>query len=267
MLILKVIRTYEWAQGFNREHWISLVQIGHQSWSEATLTLMLLENSEKSFDWGKQNTPAAIPYKNIIRAIKVLALQEAGVPHAVASRISTSCHLRCKTVGPETSLSPHFTHTLHHVNHTTPSSKDFLLSTYTLTKTAQVMYIYIHMYPQQWEQYAGDKIPWAVLLYVSGLTHWKPSKTMPSLELLHVPKPLLEYSVNLLVHLMRTFIPPTTSWNLLLGKRLRGKAPKYVTGSPPVNNDAGPKFVTVAPGAKHTHRKKIAAPTCPFLDA
>lgn len=87
------------------------------------------------------------PYPtNIIRAIKVLALQEAGVPHAVASRISTSCHLRCKPVGPETSLSPHFTHTLHHVNHTTPSSKDFLLSTYTLTKTAQVMYIYIYTY-------------------------------------------------------------------------------------------------------------------------
>lgn len=86
------------------------------------------------------------PYPtNIIRAIKVLALQEAGVPHAVASRISTSCHLRCKPVGPETSLSPHFTHTLHHVNHTTPSSKDFLLSTYTLTKTAQVMYIYIYI--------------------------------------------------------------------------------------------------------------------------
>lgn len=145
MLILKVIRTYEWAQGFNREHCLLLVQIGHQSWSEATLTLMLLENSEKSFDWGKQNTPAAIPYKNIIRAIKVLALQEAGVPHAVASRISTSCHLRCKPVGPETSLSPHFTHTLHHVNHTTPSSKDFLLSTYTSTKTAQVMCIYIYI--------------------------------------------------------------------------------------------------------------------------
>lgn len=222
MLILKVIRTYEWAQGFNREHCLSLVQIGHQSWSEATLTLMLLENSEKSFDWGKQNTPAAIPYKNIIRAIKVLALQEAGVPHAVASRISTSCHLRCKPVGPETSLSPHFTHTLHHINHTTPSSKDFLLSTYTLTKTAQVMQIYT--YPQQWEQYAGDKIPWAVLLYyVSGLTHWKPSKTMPSLELLHVPKPLLEYSVNLLVHLMRTFIPPTTPGTCCWGKNWQAR--------------------------------------------
>lgn len=63
------------------------------------------------------------------------------------------------------------------------------------------------------------------------------------------------------------FYPTHNSWNMLLGKKLTGKAPKYVTGSPPVNNDAGPKFVTVAPRAKHTHRKQIAAPTCRFLDA